>query len=257
MRMPSWKKTGTGRNSSSTESQCWVRRDTVTRQVQAALARLLGGDHIVGRDSPADEVPEHVRDVGEPSQPLEQAQRLLAFFPGILEDAGDAGRLPGQLELFALGRVTDAARHGHVLGQVLQLALGGPFLDGLGQGRSIDRRLGGEGVAVEDQRLAVQGDAVLQVLRLRLENVERGLAAALDCFVGRDTVGGLALRFLGCVRTGGKPRQQPSPGSSVLQELTTEPGRGCFLRLHERLVQGWRTQVGQTVNRDCISLPAW
>ena len=81
------------------------------------LPAFLAATMSSGVTARATKLAQHVGDVGEPGQPLEQAQRVLALLAGVLEDAGDAGRLPGRLELVSLGRVARAADHPHLFAQ--------------------------------------------------------------------------------------------------------------------------------------------
>ena len=63
-------------------------------------------------------------------------------------------------------------------------------------------------------------DAVLQILRLRLEHLESGLAGSLDGFVGRDLGGDVLRGFLvdssGGLDTTGVGRQKSGPRGGVL-----------------------------------------
>jgi hypothetical protein len=70
---------------------------------------------VVGPDGLEQEVAQVIGQVRKASQTLEQAQRILPLFAGILKNASHAGRLPAEFKFGPLLGAGDAAGHRHVL----------------------------------------------------------------------------------------------------------------------------------------------
>ena len=111
---------------------------------------------------------------------LMRPQRVAALLAGVLENARHPGGAEGFEELLPLARVRSPARHAHLLAQVGQLRVRRATGGERGELRAVQRRARGEAVALEDQRLRVQLEAVVEVARAGLEHRERDLAGLLD-----------------------------------------------------------------------------
>jgi hypothetical protein len=93
---------------------------------------------------------------GEVREPFEEAHWVIAFFAGILEDAGDASGVKGLEEFFALSVALGVAVHAHGLAEIAELIGRSASLKGGVEGLSVYGAARSEAVGFEDQGREMQ-----------------------------------------------------------------------------------------------------
>src|SRR3989442_1762857 len=122
MRMPSWKNSRMCASSSVTEFHSW--ESGTPLPVIEAPPLLLRHFYVPGRRRPRYVVAQHIREIGEVRQTLQQAQRRAALLARVLDHAGHARGIPGALVLLPLRGVV-----GNTSSSMFEVVR--PCLDGL------------------------------------------------------------------------------------------------------------------------------
>ena len=154
--------------------------DAIAREIQAVLAGRAGGLDVVGGGRTDEQLAQHVAQVRKAGEAFQQALRALSFFTGVLKDARYARTAQGLCQLGPLGRDGDGANHAHFFAQVLEFVVGGTSRVESGQNRTIRCGSRRKSIGVEDETLAMQFEAMLELDSGRLEDFQRGVPRPHD-----------------------------------------------------------------------------